>query len=79
MGRKHRAARPTLEQQRAQWLISKFNEKARAEGKPPGWMASRRANQIFDGLTLQIYAELLRPKLKRESNCRAYGNRFRFT
>jgi hypothetical protein len=45
----------------AQWLIGKFDEKARAEGKPPGWHGvSESANQIFDGLTLQIYAELLR-------------------
>jgi TIR domain-containing protein len=45
----------------AQWLISKFDDQARAEGKPPGWHGvSESANQIFDGLTLQIYAELLR-------------------
>jgi hypothetical protein len=41
----------------AQWLISKFDE----NGDPPGWHGvSESANQIFDGLTLQIYAELLR-------------------
>ncbi|HKO63169.1 MAG TPA: toll/interleukin-1 receptor domain-containing protein, partial [Pyrinomonadaceae bacterium] len=45
----------------ARWLISKFDYKARMEGKRPGWHGvSESANQIFDGLTLQIYAELLR-------------------
>ncbi len=45
----------------AYWLISNFDVKARMEGKPPGWHGvSESANQIFDGLTLQIYAELLR-------------------
>lgn len=43
----------------AQWLIDKYDDEA--EGKTPGWHGvSESANQIFDGLTLQIYAELLR-------------------
>jgi hypothetical protein len=40
----------------AQWLIDKFDD----EGQPPGWHGvAESANQVFDGLTLQIYAELL--------------------
>lgn len=43
----------------AQWLINKFDDDV--EGKDPGWHGvSESANQIYDGLTLQIYAELLR-------------------
>jgi hypothetical protein len=43
----------------AQWLIDKYD--AEVEGKSPGWHGvAESANQIFDGLTLQIYAELLR-------------------
>ncbi len=43
----------------AQWLIDKFDDDV--EGKAPGWHGvAESANQIYDGLTLQIYAELLR-------------------
>ena len=53
--------RDELLKRTAHWLISKFDAKARMEGKRPGWHGvSESANQIFDGLTLQIYAELLR-------------------
>lgn len=41
----------------AQWLINKFDD----QEKPAGWHGvGESENQIFDGLTLQIYAELLR-------------------
>ena len=38
-------------------LIGEFDK----DGQPPGWHGvGESANQLFDGLTLQIYAELLR-------------------
>lgn len=43
----------------AQWLINEYDADVR--DRLPGWHGvSESANQIFDGLTLQIYAELLR-------------------
>jgi hypothetical protein len=51
--------RDQLIQVTSKWLINKFDDDV--EGKDPGWHGvSESANQIYDGLTLQIYAELLR-------------------
>ena len=41
----------------AQWLIDQYDDKT----NPPGWKEENRSTyEAFDGLTLQIYAELLR-------------------
>lgn len=50
--------RDTLLRTTAKWLISQFNEK----GNPPGWSISPTdpSRGILEGLTLQIYSELLR-------------------
>lgn len=49
--------RDALLKMTAQWLISKFD----GDENPAGWHGvGESENQIFDGLTLQIYAELLR-------------------
>jgi hypothetical protein len=41
----------------AQWLVNNFNEKS----NPPGWKGTAdEVNEIFDGLTLEIYSLLLR-------------------
>lgn len=51
------ARRDELLKATAQWLINKFDD----QENPPGWHGvGESENQIFDGLTLQIYAELLR-------------------
>jgi hypothetical protein len=43
--------------QTARWLINEFDK----DGQPAGWHGvGESANQTFDGLTIQIYAELLR-------------------
>ena len=48
--------RDQLLRQTAQWLIDQFDPK----GDPPGWRgASEDTLQIYDGLTIQIFAELL--------------------
>jgi hypothetical protein len=38
------------------WLLSQFD----ATGNPPGWHAEPGQGPVADGLTLEIYAELLR-------------------
>lgn len=50
--------RDALLQATAQWLIKDYAPRA----DPPGWKASssETANEVIDGLTLQIYSELLR-------------------
>jgi hypothetical protein len=51
------AARDALLAATANWLIQHFDP----TGNPPGWQGSgNSAGVIFDGLTLQIYATLLR-------------------
>ena len=48
--------RDQLIRQTAQWLIDRFDPK----GDPPGWRGtSEDTLQIYDGLTIQIFAELL--------------------
>ena len=48
--------RDRLIRQTAQWLIDRFDPK----GDPPGWRGtSEDTLQIYDGLTIQIFAELL--------------------
>jgi hypothetical protein len=49
--------RDALLQATAQWLMDNYEAKA----DPPGWKAgSETTNEALDGLTLQIYSELLR-------------------
>ncbi len=49
--------RDAMLQSTAQWLASNFNEKS----NPPGWKGTAdEVNEIFDGLTIEIYALLLR-------------------
>ena len=48
--------RDQLIRQTAQWLVDRFDPK----GDPPGWRGtSEDTLQIYDGLTIQIFAELL--------------------
>jgi hypothetical protein len=50
------ARRDQLIRQTAQWLIDRFDPK----GEPPGWRGiSEDTLEIYDGLTIQIFAELL--------------------
>jgi hypothetical protein len=50
------ARRNQLIRQTAQWLIDRFDPK----GEPPGWRGiSEDTLEIYDGLTIQIFAELL--------------------
>ncbi len=49
--------RDAMLQATAQWLVNNFNEKS----NPPGWKGTAdEVNEIFDGLTLEIYSLLLR-------------------
>lgn len=49
--------RDTLLKSTAQWLVNYYDDKS----DPPGWrQVGVSSNQIFDGLTLQIYSLLLR-------------------
>lgn len=49
--------RDQLLKQTAQWLIDNYDEKA----TPPGWRSTSESTyEILDGLTLQIFSELLR-------------------
>jgi hypothetical protein len=51
--------RDQLIRQTAQWLIDHFDPK----GEPPGWRGiSEDTLEIYDGLTIQIFAELLQTK-----------------
>ena len=51
--------RDQLIRQTAQWLIDRFD----AKGEPPGWRGlSEDTLEIYDGLTIQIFAELLQTK-----------------
>jgi hypothetical protein len=48
--------RDQLTRQTAQWLVDHFDPK----GEPPGWRGtSEDTLEIYDGLTIQIFAELL--------------------
>ncbi|PZR72179.1 MAG: hypothetical protein DLM73_13895 [Chthoniobacterales bacterium] len=48
--------RDELIRQTAQWLVDRFDPK----GEPPGWRGiSEDTLEIYDGLTIQIFAELL--------------------
>lgn len=49
--------RDQMLQQTAQWLVNDFNDKS----NPPGWRGTAdEVNDIFDGMTLEIYSLLLR-------------------
>ncbi|MDX6693742.1 MAG: eukaryotic-like serine/threonine-protein kinase [Blastocatellia bacterium] len=49
--------RDAMLQASAQWLVNNFNEKS----NPPGWKGTAdEVNEIFDGLTIEIYSLLLR-------------------
>lgn len=49
--------RDAMLQSTAQWLVNNFNEKS----NPPGWKGTAdEVNEMFDGLTLEIYSLLLR-------------------
>jgi hypothetical protein len=49
--------RDQMLQATAQWLVNNFSEKS----NPPGWKGTAdEVNEIFDGLTLEIYSLLLR-------------------
>jgi hypothetical protein len=49
--------RDAMLQSTAQWLVNNFNEKS----NPPGWKGTAdEVNEIFDGLTIEIYSLLLR-------------------
>ena len=51
--------RDQLIRQTAQWLVDHFDPK----GEPPGWRGmSEDTLEIYDGLTIQIFAELLQTK-----------------
>lgn len=51
--------RDQLIRQTAQWLIDRFDPK----GEPPGWRGTGEDTlEIYDGLTMQIFAELLETK-----------------
>jgi hypothetical protein len=51
--------RDRLIKQTAQWLVDRFDPK----GEPPGWRGmSEDTLEIYDGLTIQIFAELLQTK-----------------
>jgi hypothetical protein len=51
--------RDQLIRQTAQWLVDHFD----AKGEPPGWRGmSEDTLEIYDGLTIQIFAELLQTK-----------------
>lgn len=51
--------RDQLIRQTAQWLMDHFD----AKGEPPGWRGiSEDTLEIYDGLTIQIFAELLQTK-----------------
>jgi hypothetical protein len=51
--------RDQLIRQTAQWLVNHFDPK----GEPPGWRGmSEDTLEIYDGLTIQIFAELLQTK-----------------
>lgn len=51
------ARRDELLKMTAQWLVDRYDDKA----SPPGWHdASESTHEVFDGLTLQIFSELLR-------------------
>jgi len=51
--------RDQLIRQTAQWLVDHFDPK----GEPPGWRGmSEDTLEIYDGLTIQIFAELLETK-----------------
>jgi hypothetical protein len=51
--------RDQLVRQTAQWLIDHFDPK----GEPPGWRGiSEDTLEIYDGLTIQIFAELLQTR-----------------
>ena len=53
------ARRDQLIQQTARWLIDHFDPK----GEPPGWRGTGEDTlEIYDGLTIQIFAELLETK-----------------
>lgn len=52
-----RERRDQMLQATAQWLVNNFNEKS----NPPGWKGTAdEVNEIFDGLTIEIYSLLLR-------------------
>jgi hypothetical protein len=53
--------RDAMLQSTAQWLVNNFNEKA----NPPGWNGTAdEVNEIFDGLTIEIYSLLLRAEVE---------------
>jgi hypothetical protein len=52
-----RERRDQMLQATAQWLVNNFNDKS----NPPGWKGTADdINEIFDGLTIEIYSLLLR-------------------
>lgn len=51
--------RDELIRQTAQWLVDRFDPK----GEPPGWRGTGEDTlEIYDGLTIQIFAELLQTR-----------------
>lgn len=53
--------RDVMLQSTAQWLVNNFNE----QSNPPGWNGTAdEVNEIFDGLTIEIYSLLLRAEVE---------------